>query len=49
MVTGDNLETATAIARKANILSEADLANDEEGLVCMTGEQFRNAIDGRVE
>ena len=38
MVTGDNLETATAIARKANILSEADLANDEEGLVCMTGE-----------
>ena len=38
MVTGDNIETAIAIARKANILSDADLINNEEGLVCMTGE-----------
>ena len=51
MVTGDNLETATAIAKKANILSAADLADNdhEDSYVCMTGEQFRNAIDGRVE
>jgi len=49
MVTGDNIDTATAIAKKAMILSDADLADNEEGYVCMTGEQFRNAIDGRVE
>lgn len=49
MVTGDNIETAIAIARKANILTDSDLADNEDGLVCMTGEQFRNAIDGRVE
>jgi len=48
MVTGDNLETAVAIARKAAILSDADLADDEQ-YVCMTGEAFRNAVDGRVE
>lgn len=48
MVTGDNIETAIAIAREANILTDSDLANNEDGLVCMTGEQFRNAIDGRV-
>lgn len=30
MVTGDNIETATAIARKANILTDADLADNEE-------------------
>ena len=49
MVTGDNIETATAIARKANILTDAELADNEDNHVCMTGEQFRNAIDGRVE
>lgn len=49
MVTGDNIETATAIARKAGILSDADLADNEDQYVCMTGEAFRNAIDGRVE
>ena len=37
MVTGDNLETAQAIARKACILSDADLHDDEENYVCMTG------------
>mmetsp|Transcript_33196 Transcript_33196/g.41064 ORF Transcript_33196/g.41064 Transcript_33196/m.41064 type:complete len:362 (-) Transcript_33196:1345-2430(-) len=42
MVTGDNLETATAIARKACILSEADMHDDEENYVCMTGQQFRS-------
>lgn len=30
MVTGDNIETATAIAKKANILTDADLADNEE-------------------
>lgn len=49
MVTGDNIDTATAIAKKACILSDADLADNEEGHVCMTGEQFRNAVDGRIE
>ena len=38
MVTGDNIETAIAIAREANILTDSDLANNEDGLVCMTGE-----------
>lgn len=37
MVTGDNLETAQAIARKACILTDSDLHNDEENYVCMTG------------
>ena len=49
MVTGDNLETATAIARKACILSEMDAQGDEENYVCMTGQQFRSQIDGRVQ
>jgi len=49
MVTGDNIETATAIAKKANILTDADLADNEESYVCMTGESFRNAINGTVE
>lgn len=48
MVTGDNIDTATAIARKANILSDADLADNEDSYVCMTGENFRNAINGTV-
>lgn len=38
MVTGDNLETATAIAKKAGILTDSDLMQNEDGLVCMTGE-----------
>lgn len=49
MVTGDNLETATAIAKRACILSDADLADNEDQHVTMTGETFRNLIDGRVE
>mgnify|MGYP001626723216 CR=1 FL=1 len=49
MVTGDNIDTAIAIAKKACILSDADLADNEEGHVCMTGEQFRNAVNGRIE
>ena len=49
MVTGDNIETATAIALKANILTNAEMADNENNHVCMTGEQFRNAIDGRVQ
>ena len=38
MVTGDNLDTAIAIARKANILTDSDLMDNEENHVCMTGE-----------
>lgn len=49
MVTGDNLETATAIARQACILTDSDLADNEESYVCMNGADFRNAIDGRIE
>ena len=30
MVTGDNLETATAIAKKASILNEVDLVDNED-------------------
>ena len=49
MVTGDNLETAQAIARKACILTDADMHDDEENYTCMTGHDFRQNIDGRVQ
>lgn len=49
MVTGDNIDTAIAIARKAKILTDADLAENEEQYVCMTGESFRNTINGTIE
>ena len=40
MVTGDNLSTAKAISRKANILTD----KDEEEFAAMTGEKFRNKV-----
>jgi magnesium-transporting ATPase (P-type) len=42
MVTGDNLSTAKAISKKANILSAEGLASGEE--IAMTGEQFRQQV-----
>jgi len=51
MVTGDNIDTARAISLEAGILTQEDLNVDADGAgyVCMTGEDFRNTIDGRVE
>lgn len=47
MVTGDNLVTAKAISIEAGILTPEDLNSGKEYL-CMTGEEFRNAIGGKV-
>ena len=41
MISGDHLETAKSVAIKAGIISETE-ANDR--YVCMTGEEFRNAV-----
>jgi magnesium-transporting ATPase (P-type) len=43
MVTGDNLDTAKAIAIEAGILRKRDLDNR---YACMEGKQFREAIGG---
>jgi magnesium-transporting ATPase (P-type) len=48
MVTGDNIDTAIAISKQAHIVNEEDLADNEEGYVCMTGEKFRDMIGGEV-
>jgi magnesium-transporting ATPase (P-type) len=48
MVTGDNIDTAIAISKEAHILSQDDLADNEDGYVCMTGEKFRDMIGGEV-
>ncbi|EKX34203.1 hypothetical protein GUITHDRAFT_119620 [Guillardia theta CCMP2712] len=42
MVTGDNLSTAKAISRKANILTKEGEESGTE--IAMTGEQFRQAV-----
>ena len=42
MVTGDNLSTAKAISKKANILSPNGIESGEE--IAMTGEQFRQMV-----
>jgi len=47
MVTGDNIDTAIAISKEAGIIKD-DFLNNEEGYVCMTGKQFREAIGGLV-
>ncbi len=47
MVTGDNIDTAIAISKEAGIIRD-DFQNNEEGYVCMTGKQFREAIGGLV-
>ena len=43
MVTGDNIDTAKAIAREAGILTDADMKKE---YACMTGEQFAEEIGG---
>lgn len=43
MVSGDNLETATAVAIKAGII-QADEAKLK--YTCMTGEEFRKLVGG---
>jgi magnesium-transporting ATPase (P-type) len=43
MVTGDNIETATAIAIEAGIVKEEDV---KRKYVCMTGKQFREECGG---
>jgi magnesium-transporting ATPase (P-type) len=43
MVTGDNLDTAKAIALEAGILTQADLKNE---FSCMEGKQFRELAGG---
>jgi P-type E1-E2 ATPase len=43
MVTGDNLDTAKAIALEAGILRERDAGNK---FACMDGKTFREAIGG---
>ena len=49
MVTGDTPVTAKAISLEAGIITKEDLANEEDNeYLCMTGEQFRKAISGRV-
>ena len=49
MCTGDNIQTAIAISRKARIVTDAEIAADEEGYVCMTGKQFREAVGGLIK
>lgn len=43
MVSGDNLETAIACAKKAGILLEGE---EKAEMRCMTGEEFSRAIGG---
>jgi len=48
MVTGDNLDTATAIALEAGILNKEEFDGDNllpnQQYACMTGKQFREMI-----
>ena len=49
MVTGDIIETARAISLEAGIITDQDVADEEQNeYLCMTGEQFRTAVSGRV-
>jgi len=43
MVSGDNLETATAVAIKAGIISEEE---SKERFTCMAAEEFRKIVGG---
>ena len=43
MVSGDNLETATAVAIKAGIITEEESKTRN---VCMVGEEFRRLVGG---
>jgi len=46
MCTGDNIDTATAISLEAGIMSQEDLANKEDNLLCMNGSNFRQVVGG---
>ncbi len=51
MVTGDNIDTARAISLEAGIIDQSHLdeeANEDQKYVCMTGKDFREAIDGKL-
>ena len=51
MVTGDFIDTAVAISKEAHIIKDSDPQTIEgfnPQYHCMTGEQFRNAIKGKV-
>lgn len=48
MVTGDNLDTAIAIAKEASIINESDFIENEDGYLCMTGKNFREIVGGIV-
>lgn len=41
MISGDNLDTATAVAIKAGILTEEDA---KQKYTCMSGEEFRKMV-----
>jgi magnesium-transporting ATPase (P-type) len=43
MVSGDNLETATAVAIKAGIITEEE---SKQRYTCMAGEEFRKLVGG---
>jgi len=47
MCTGDNIDTAKAIAVEAGILLEEDL-NEDKPYACMTGHQFEEAVVGTI-
>ena len=49
MVTGDNLDTAIAIAREAGILSNAPESDKSSRFRCMTGADFRKHFGGLRE
>lgn len=48
MCTGDNIDTAMAISKNANILSSKDVKEDGEyyQYSCMTGKDFRDLTGG---
>jgi Ca2+ transporting ATPase len=46
MITGDNPETAIAIAKEAGILEESWKKKDENDKTVMTGQEFRNFVGG---
>jgi len=48
MVTGDNLDTAIAIAKEASIITDSDFIENEDGFLCMTGKNFREIVGGIV-
>jgi magnesium-transporting ATPase (P-type) len=48
MCTGDNLDTAIAISLDAGIITQQELLQDEQGYLCMTGKNFREAVGNLV-